>query len=77
MKSPDNDFCLDKGICIQYANLNEQKDKVDGWVNCSIFSNEQKIRQRRLDKSKTICGAKNFEFLKVMGILATCLTKCL
>ena len=46
MKSPDNDFCLDKGICIQYANLNEQKDKVDGWVNCSIFSNEQKIRQK-------------------------------
>ena len=48
MKSPDNDFCLDKGICIQYANLKAaKKHKKTKLTDGSIVQFSQSVMSKK------------------------------
>ena len=80
MKSPDNDFCLDKGICIQYANLKAaKKHKKTKLTDGSIVQFSQSV----MSKKNREAAAKKFRIIlftyvvMTMGIPATCQTKCL
>ena len=53
MKSPDNDFCLDKGICIQYANLKAaKKHKKTKLTDGSIVQFSQSVMSKKRGKQQ-------------------------